>query len=73
MSKSEISYKSKQPKIKNIFIYIYCCISKIGAIIFFGLGVGLLVFGIISAVKAVKKYKKMKAQEEGWKKKNVNE
>ena len=41
-------------------------------IVFFGLGVGLLVGGIISAVRAVKKYKKMKAQEEGWEKKNAN-
>ena len=47
--------------------------SLLFTLIFLGLGVGFLVGGIISAVNAVKKYKKMKAQEEGWKKKNVNE
>ena len=50
MSKNEISYKSKMPKIKNIFVYSYCCISKICAIIFFGLGaivLAILVFPFI--------------------------
>ena len=50
MSKKEVSYKSKQPKIKNIFIYIYCCISKILAILWFGIGavvLAILVFPFI--------------------------
>ena len=47
--------------------------SLLFAIIFLVLGIGFTAGGIISAVKAVKKYKKMKEQEEGWKKKNVNE
>ena len=40
--KEEISYKSKLPKIKNVFTYPYFCISKIIAIISFGLGAVLL-------------------------------
>lgn len=50
MSKNEISYKSKLPKIKNIFTYIYFCVSKIIAIISFGLGaiiLAILVFPFI--------------------------
>ena len=50
MSKSEISYKSKQSKIKNFPFYVYGCISKIGAIIFFGLGaivLAILIFPFI--------------------------
>ncbi len=50
MSKNEISYKSPLPKIKNIFSYTYYCISKICAIIFFGLGaviLAILVFPFI--------------------------
>ena len=50
MSKNEISYKSKLPKIKNIFSYTYFCISKIVAIVCFGLGaiiLGLFVFPFI--------------------------
>ena len=50
MSKQQVSYKSKQPKIKNIFLYSYYCFSKIVAIISFGLGaiiLALLVFPFI--------------------------
>ena len=50
MSKNEISYKSKLPKIKNIFSYTYFCISKIIALVCFGIGaiiLGLLVFPFI--------------------------
>ena len=50
MSKNEISYKSPLPKIKNIFSYTYFCLSKILAMIFFGIGaiiLGLLVFPFI--------------------------
>lgn len=50
MSKNEISYKSKLPKIKNIFSYTYFCVSKIVAIVCFGIGaiiLGLLVFPFI--------------------------
>ena len=58
MSKSEISYKSKQPKIKNIFIYIYCCISKIGAIIFFGLGAIFLAIFVFPFIRLFTLHKK---------------
>ena len=50
MSKNEISYKSKLPKIKNIFLYSYFCLSKILGIVFFGIGaviLGLFVFPFI--------------------------
>lgn len=50
MSKNEISYKSKLPKIKNIFSYSYFCLSKILGIVFFGIGaviLGLFVFPFI--------------------------
>lgn len=47
--------------------------SLLFTLIFFGLGVGFLIGGIISAVNTLKKYKNMKEQEEGWKKKNVKE
>ena len=50
MSKNEISYKSPLPKIKNIFSYTYFCLSKILAMLFFGIGaiiLGLLVFPFI--------------------------
>ena len=58
MSKSEISYKSKQPKIKNIFIYIYCCISKIGAILFFGLGAVFLAIFVFPFIRLFTLHKK---------------
>lgn len=58
MSKSEISYKSKQPKIKNIFIYIYCCISKIGAILFFGLGAIFLAIFVFPFIRLFTLHKK---------------
>ncbi len=50
MSKNEVSYKSKLPKIKNIFSYTYFCVSKIVAIVCFGVGaiiLGLFVFPFI--------------------------
>lgn len=47
--------------------------SLLFSLLFLGLGIGFIVGGTISAVKAVKKYKAMKAQEEGWKKKDVKE
>ena len=50
MSKNEISYKSKLPKIQNIFSYTYFCISKIIALVCFGIGaiiLGLFVFPFI--------------------------
>ena len=58
MSKSEISYKSKQPKIKNILIYIYCCISKIGAILFFGLGAIFLAIFVFPFIRLFTLHKK---------------
>ena len=58
MSKNEISYKSKQPKIKNIFIYIYCCISKIGAILFFGLGAVFLAIFVFPFIRLFTLHKK---------------
>lgn len=51
MSKQEVSYKSKQPKIKNIFIYIYCCISKILAIVWFGLGAVFLAIFVFPFIR----------------------
>lgn len=50
MKKSEISYKSKLPKIKNIFLYSYFCMMKILGILYFGIGavvLALLVFPLI--------------------------
>ena len=50
MSKNEISYKSKQPKINNIFLYLYRCFIKILATLYFGIGavfIALFVFPFI--------------------------
>ena len=50
MKKEKISYKSKLPKIKNIFTYQYYCVSKIVAMLSFALGaiiLGVLVFPFI--------------------------
>ena len=50
MSKSAVSYKSKLPKVKNIFSYTYYCISKLIGMLSFGLGaiiLAILVFPII--------------------------
>ena len=50
MSKNEISYKSKLPKIKNIFSYTYFCLLKNLGMVFFGIGaviLGLFVFPFI--------------------------
>jgi 1-acyl-sn-glycerol-3-phosphate acyltransferase len=51
MSKQEVSYKSKLPKIKNIFFYIYGCISKIMAIIWFGLGAVFLAIFVFPFIR----------------------
>lgn len=51
MSKQEVSYKSKQPKIKNIFFYIYGCVSKILAIIWFGLGAVFLAIFVFPFIR----------------------
>lgn len=58
MSKQEVSYKSKQPKIKNIFIYIYCCISKILAIVWFGLGAVFLAIFVFPFIRLFTLHKK---------------
>lgn len=58
MSKQEVSYKSKQPKIKNIFIYTYCCISKINAIICFGLGAIILAIFVFPFIRLFTLHKK---------------
>ena len=51
MSKNEISYKSELPKIKNIFFYCYRCISKIIAIICFGLGAVILAIFVFPFIR----------------------
>ena len=51
MSKQEVSYKSKQPKIKNIFVYVYCCVSKIIAILCFGLGAIILALFVFPFIR----------------------
>ena len=51
MSKQEVSYKSKQPKIKNIFFYIYGCVSKILAIMWFGLGAVFLAIFVFPFIR----------------------
>ena len=58
MSKQEVSYKTKQPKIKNIFIYVYCCISKIVAIISFGIGAILLAILVFPFIRLFTLHKK---------------
>ena len=58
MSKKEVSYKSKQPKIKNIFIYIYCCISKILAILWFGIGAVVLAILVFPFIRLFTLHKK---------------
>ena len=58
MSKQVVSYKSKQPKIKNIFIYIYCCISKILAIVWFGLGAVFLAIFVFPFIRLFTLHKK---------------
>ena len=50
MSKSAVSYKSKLPKVKNIFSYTYYCVSKLVAMLSFGIGaiiLAILVFPFI--------------------------
>ena len=51
MSKNEISYKSELPKIKNIFLYCYRCVSKIIAIICFGLGAVILAIFVFPFIR----------------------
>lgn len=58
MSKQEVSYKSKQPKIKNIFMYIYCCVSKILAIVWFGLGAIFLAIFVFPFIRLFTLHKK---------------
>ena len=58
MSKQEVSYKSKQPKIKNFFTYTYCCISKICAIIWFGLGAIFLAIFVFPFIRLFTLHKK---------------
>ena len=58
MSKQEVSYKSKQPKIKNIFLYVYRCVSKIIAIICFGLGAILLALFVFPFIRLFTLHKK---------------
>lgn len=56
--KEEISYKSKLPKIKNVFTYPYFCISKIIAIISFGLGAVLLAIFVFPFIRLLTFHKK---------------
>ncbi len=58
MSKNEISYKSKLPKVKNIFTYTYFCISKIIAIICFGLGAIVLALFVFPFIRLFTIHKK---------------
>ena len=56
--KEEISYKSKLPKIKNVFTYPYFCISMIIAIISFGLGAVLLAIFVFPFIRLFTFHKK---------------
>ena len=56
--KEEISYKSKLTKIKNVFTYPYFCISKIIAIISFGLGAVLLAIFVFPFIRLFTFHKK---------------
>lgn len=56
--KEEISYKSKLPKIKNVFTYPYFCISKIIAFISFGLGAVLLAIFVFPFIRLFTFHKK---------------
>lgn len=56
--KEEISYKNKLPKIKNVFTYPYFCISKIIAIISFGLGAVLLAIFVFPFIRLFTFHKK---------------
>ena len=56
--KEEISYKSKLPKFKNVFTYPYFCISKIIAIISFGLGAVLLAIFVFPFIRLFTFHKK---------------
>lgn len=58
MSKQEVSYKSKQPKIKNIFVYSYCCLCKILAIVWFGLGAVFLAIFVFPFIRLFTLHKK---------------
>ena len=58
MSKQEISYKSKLPKIKNLFTYPYFCISNIIAIHCFGLGAVLLAIFVFPFIRLFTLHKK---------------
>lgn len=58
MSKQEVSYKSKHPKIKNIFFYSYCCISKILAIMWFGIGAVFLAIFVFPFIRLFSLHKK---------------
>ena len=58
MSKQEVSYKSKQPKIKNLFLYVYRCVSKIIAILCFGLGAILLALFVFPFIRLFTLHKK---------------
>lgn len=54
MTKEEIKEKynhSEIPKIKNIFSYTYYCLSKIGAIIFFGFGAVFLAIFVFPFIR----------------------
>lgn len=51
MSRQEVSYKSKLPKIKNIFFYMYGCISKILAMFWFGLGAVILALFVFPFIR----------------------
>ena len=58
MSKQKVSYKSKQPKIKNLFLYVYRCVSKIIAILCFGLGAILLAIFVFPFIRLFTLHKK---------------
>ena len=58
MSKQEISYKSKLPKIKNIFSYTYCCLSKIIAYLYFIIGAVVLAIFVFPFIRLFTLHKK---------------
>ena len=57
-SEQTVSYKSKLPKIKNLLTYPYYCISKINAIICFGLGAILLALFVFPFIRIFTLHKK---------------
>lgn len=58
MSKSAVSYKSKLPKVRNVFLYQYLCLSKIIAMLCFGLGAIILAILVFPFIRLFTLHKK---------------